>query len=75
MRQGARLVLLDTGIGLCAALPLARLLRSVLYGVGHHDPVALLAAPAVLVTVALLATFLPARKAMRVDPIAALRSE
>jgi predicted permease len=73
--QGARLALLGTGLGLCAVLPLARVLRSVLYGVGHHDPIALIAAPAVLVAAALAASFLPARKAMRVDPMTALRSE
>jgi len=73
--QGTRLALLGTGLGLCAVLPLSRALRSVLFGVGHHDPIALIAAPVVLVAAAMVASFLPARKAMRVDPIAALRSE
>jgi putative ABC transport system permease protein len=75
LRQGASRALLGTCIGLFAAFPLSRLLGSVLYGVGSHDPAALIAAPSVLVVVALLASSLPARKAMRVDPMTALRSE
>jgi ABC-type lipoprotein release transport system permease subunit len=47
----------------------------VLYGFGSHDPAALFVAPAVLVAVALLARVQPARKAMRVDPMSALRSK
>jgi putative ABC transport system permease protein len=75
VRRGGSLALLGTGLGLTAALPLTRLLGAVLYGVGHHDPLALAAAPSSLVAVGVLASLFPARRASRVDPIAALRSE
>lgn len=73
--QGALLALAGTGLGLLALWPLTRLLEGVLYGVSRHDPVALLTAPGVLAAVSVLASIVPARRAMRVDPIVALRSE
>ncbi|HXZ18798.1 MAG TPA: FtsX-like permease family protein, partial [Candidatus Acidoferrales bacterium] len=75
LRQGLLLAAVGMAIGLGAALALARLATSLLYGVSATDPVTLLVVPAVLITMALLACCLPARRAMRVDPIVALRYE
>jgi putative ABC transport system permease protein len=64
-----------TAIGLAAAAGGTRLLRSLLFEVQPLDPLAFLAAAATLITVALLAAYVPARRATRVDPIAALRAQ
>jgi len=74
---GLALRLAGTGvvIGVCAALALARLMRSVLFGVGPADPVAFAAAASILTLIALSAGYLPARRAMRINPTAALRGE
>lgn len=61
--------------GLVLALMLGRMLASFLYAVGPRDPVTLIVASAVLALVALLASYLPARRAMKVDPVIALRYE
>lgn len=63
------------GIGLAAALVLTRTMRAVLFGVGPHDPLTFIVATALLAGVALIAIWLPARRATRVDPITALRVE
>jgi putative ABC transport system permease protein len=73
--DGLKLALLGAAIGVAGALALMRLLASLLYGVGQYDPVTFLAMPAALVLAAGLAAYLPARRAMRVDPIVALRHE
>jgi len=73
--DGLKLALAGTAIGVAAALALMRLLSSLLYGVGQYDPVTFLAMPAALVLAALLAAYLPARRAMRVDPVVALRQD
>ena len=70
-----RLVALGAGIGIPAALALARLLSDLLYQVEPYDPVVLSLSLGVLVCVALVAGYLPAQRAARVDPIKALRSE
>jgi len=73
--DGLKLALAGAAIGIAAAFALMRLLASLLYGVGQYDPITFLAMPAALVGAALLAAYLPARRAMRVDPIVALRHE
>ena len=62
-------------IGVAAALPSARLLGTQLYGVTPNDPVTYGSIVGLLLTVALTATLLPARRAARVDPIVALRAD
>lgn len=73
--SGARLLLLGVAVGLPAAIGLAQLLRGSLYGVTATDPLTFIVIPVALSLVALLASFLPARRATRVDPIVALRAE
>ncbi len=75
MRQGLHLTLMGLGIGLCAAFFAARLLSPLLYGIGANDPTTLLAVALGLTAVAMLACYLPARRAMEVDPATALRYE
>jgi predicted permease len=74
---GNGLVLVGAGvvIGLAAAAGLTRLMKSLLFGVSTLDPVIYIAMPAVLVATALLASYLPARRASRIDPSQALRLE
>ena len=73
--QGMRLVAAGTVIGIAAAAGSSRILESVLYGVATDDRLTFVAAPLVLVAVALVACWLPARRAARVDPMQALRFE
>jgi len=75
MRQGLAPVLLGTGIGMAGALAASRLVRGVLYGGSALDPVTFAAVPLVLVGVAMLATWIPARRAAAIDPMLALRHE
>lgn len=75
IREGLAMAAIGVTVGLATALALSRFLRSVLYGVGPSDPLTYLAAMATLITVAFLATWLPARRASAVDPITALRIE
>jgi ABC-type antimicrobial peptide transport system permease subunit len=72
---GLRLVLTGAGVGVAGALGLARLTTRVLYGVTPTDPPTIAAAVLLLAGVTLLACWLPARRAARVDPAAALRYE
>jgi predicted permease len=75
LSQGVRLTLIGLAVGFAGALVVSRVLASVLYGVSPTDPVSFGAVAVVLVLVALLASYVPARWATRVDPIRALRSE
>lgn len=73
VKQGMLLATIGIAVGVTASLVLTRLLATVLYGVQPRDPLAFLAASAILAVVALLAAWLPARRALRIDPIEALR--
>ncbi len=75
VRQGAGLVAAGTLLGLLASTGSVRLLESFLFGVAANDPLAFAAAPLVLAAVALVACWLPAHRAARIDPIDALRIE
>jgi predicted permease len=75
MKEGVWLVVAGAVIGLALGLAASRGLGALLYGVRSLDPVAFLAAPALLVAVGVLAAFLPARRASRVDPARSLRAE
>ncbi len=75
MRQGMKTILLGLGIGLVAALALTRWMSGMLFSVRPADPVALGGAAALLMAVALVAIFIPARRAARLNPMEALRYE
>ena len=75
LSQGVWLVIAGVAIGLTAAVALRRVLARFLLNVSSPDPVTLIAVPASLALVALLACYFPARRAMRIDPMTALRHE
>jgi putative ABC transport system permease protein len=75
IRRGLTLALLGIGIGLAAALALTSLLKTLLFGISATDPLTFTAIAMLLVVVAALACWLPARRATKVDPLVALRSE
>jgi putative ABC transport system permease protein len=75
VRQGLRPVLAGLAAGLAASLVAMRALASLLYGVTGTDPPTFLAVSAALLAISALASAIPARRAVRVDPMAALRHE
>jgi putative ABC transport system permease protein len=75
LREGLKVVLIGVTAGLALSLAATRLIAGFLYGVGANDPLTFVGVPALLTVVALLACYLPARRATKVDPIEALRCE
>jgi len=75
IRQGLALTLAGVLLGTAGAYAVTRVLRSLLYGVGERDPVTFVGVAVLLGAVALFASWLPARRAARVDPLAAIRAE
>jgi len=73
LKEGMTLVLVGVAIGFVAALAIGRLLSGMLYGVGGSDPVSVMGAAVCLLAIALVACYLPAWRASRVDPVVALR--
>ena len=75
LRRGLVVVGVGVAIGLTGAVGLTRLMRSLLFGIGPLDPIAFTAMPLLLAAAAVLASYLPARRAMAVDPVETLRVE
>jgi putative ABC transport system permease protein len=75
MRKGFRLALIGVGIGVAGALGLSRFIASLLYGVKSTDPLTFVIVSLLLLFVALLASYIPARRATKVDPMVALKYE
>jgi ABC-type lipoprotein release transport system permease subunit len=75
LSEGTKIAFVGTAIGIAVALALTRLMTSLLYGVTATDPATLLAVAALPVLVAVVACYIPARRAVRVDPMVALRHE
>jgi putative ABC transport system permease protein len=75
INMGLRLVLLGVGIGLAASIGVARVIATQLWGVSPYDPATLIAVPLLLLVTGLVACWIPARRAARVDPLVALRYE
>jgi ABC-type antimicrobial peptide transport system permease subunit len=75
LRQGTLLAAIGLTAGLAGAWVLTRFMQSLLFGVSGTDRITFAAVAAVLAIVAILATFIPARRAARIDPMVALRSD
>jgi putative ABC transport system permease protein len=73
--QGMRLTLVGVAIGVAGAVTLHRVMASLVWGVGTTDPAVFMTVPVVLSVVALLAVWIPARRASRTDAVEALRQE
>jgi ABC-type antimicrobial peptide transport system permease subunit len=75
LREASRLVAIGVVVGVCAALGMGRVIASMLYGLNSWDPVTLISSGALLIGVAIAASWIPARRAASVDPMRALRHE
>ena len=73
--HGARMALVGVAVGIVAAMGLTRLMANQLFGVSPHDPITFVGVAGLLIIVAVAACYIPARRAMRVDPIIALRCD
>jgi ABC-type antimicrobial peptide transport system permease subunit len=73
--QGSRLALVGLGLGVFGALALTKSLQAMLFGIGPHDPVTLVAATVLLLATTLVACLVPALRAVRVDPSQAFRND
>jgi putative ABC transport system permease protein len=73
--HGAKMALIGVAVGIAAALGLTRLMANQLFGVSAHDPLTFAGVALLLIIVAVAACYIPARRAMRVDPMIALRHE
>jgi ABC-type antimicrobial peptide transport system permease subunit len=73
--HGTRMAMIGTAIGIAASFGLTRLMASQLFGVTAHDPLTFSGVTLLLILLALGACYMPARRAMRIDPISALRYE
>jgi putative ABC transport system permease protein len=75
LRQGMKLALVGVASGMIAAFAVTGLMRSLLFGVTAHDPLTFASVAALLIVIALLACYVPARRAILIDPVVALRYE
>ncbi len=75
LRQGGKLMVLGGVAGLAGAVLISRLLSGLVFGISTLDPVTFIGVPTVLMSIGLLANYLPARRATRIDPMRALRVE
>lgn len=75
LKQGVQLAMVGVGIGILAALGVTQLLKRMLFNLSATDPLTFVLIPLILVSVAVIATYIPARRATRADPIEALRAE
>jgi ABC-type antimicrobial peptide transport system permease subunit len=75
LREGTQMALIGAAIGIAASLALTRLMAKQLFGVSAHDPLTYASVAFVLILVALAACYVPARRAVRVDPMTSLRCE
>jgi putative ABC transport system permease protein len=75
LKQGLKTAVIGVGIGLAVALGLTHLMKSMLFGVGATDPLTFIGVALMLMSVAITASYVPARRAMRVDPLVALKYE
>jgi ABC-type antimicrobial peptide transport system permease subunit len=75
LREGMILMGIGAGVGLVLSVAVGKALSSVLYRVDSFDPVVLIVAPALLAAISLVACYIPARRAARLDPMVALRDE